>query len=176
MIRILPALRRAGLVAVFALLGAAAPSPPVSDAEAVKAFLDGLYAHYKSADSGFQMFDAGRRAVFDADMIRLLDEDAKALKGDLGAIDGDWLCDCQDFESIRAVVTVQSASPTTAKASANIRDVGMPEEGVRRIEFDLTKTKAGWRIHDIMDPGQPSLRNVLLGEIASLSHGTARPR
>src|SRR5579864_1759077 len=150
---------------------AAAPPAAAADANAAaaKAFLDGLYAHYKSSENNnFQMFDANEAEVFDADTIALLKANEKALKGELGDIDGDWLCDCQDFVSLKSQVTVASASATAAKAHADFTDVGMPGEGARHADFDLVRTPAGWRVHDITSPGQPSLRHVLNAEIARL--------
>ena len=106
-------------------LPVATNSPPVeATAEAdVKAFLGGLYAHYKtSKNNTFQPFEKNAKEVLDADTIALLDADNKALKGEVGVMDGDPLCDCQDFESITAVITVESATPTEAKASALLTD------------------------------------------------------
>jgi hypothetical protein len=149
---------------------APAAAPSSGDAADAKAFLDGLYAHYKtSKDNTFAPFDT-KAGVLDGDTIALMKADEKALKGDVGDIDGDWLCDCQDFESITATVTVQSATPTSAKATALFHDTidtGAP----KRDTFDLVKTPAGWRIHDMGTPDQPSLRKVLEDEIARLKVG-----
>jgi hypothetical protein len=96
--------------------------------------------------------------------------DEKALKGELGDIDGDWVCDCQDWESISATVTVDQATPTTAKATSVFHDktdTGPP----KRDTFDLVKTPDGWRIHDIGTGTDPSLRLVLTKEIARLKAG-----
>jgi hypothetical protein len=145
-------------------------APASGDATDAKAFLDGLYAHYKvSKDNTFAPFDANMAEVLDPDTIALMKADEKALKGELGDIDGDWLCDCQDFESITAVVTVQSATPTDAKATAVFTDTmdGKPKTDT----FELVKTPAGWRIHDMGTPDQPSLRKVLSDEIARLKAG-----
>ena len=149
---------------------ASALQPASSDADDVKAFLEGLYAHYKSSkDDTFQPFDGSASEVLDPDTLALMKADAKALNGELGDIDGDWLCDCQDFESITAVVTVQSATPTDAKATAVFTDTmdGKPKTDT----FELAKTPAGWRIHDMGTPDQPSLRKVLSDEIAKLKAG-----
>ncbi|MBV9996328.1 MAG: DUF3828 domain-containing protein [Caulobacteraceae bacterium] len=154
---------------------AAAPAPaaaPNPDAASAKAFLEGLYAHYASAkDNTFQPFDANVHEVFDPDMVRLLDADTKALKGELGDIDGDWLCQCQDFVSLRAAIAVQSAAPTEAKATADVTDLGMPGEKSRHDAFDLVKVGGAWRIHDIVTPDQGSLRQTLLDEIKRLKAG-----
>ena len=97
--------------------------------------------------------------MFAADTIKLLTEDAKALKGDLGEIDVDWLCNCQDFTNIKATITVQSATPTTARATAEFHDSGEPDRTPNQDRFDLLKTNGTWRIHDIAMRGAPlSLR------------------
>ena len=148
---------------------AAAAPADTADAADAKAFLDGLYAHYKtSKNNNFNMFDANAKEVFDADTIALLKRDEKALNGELGTIDGDWLCDCQDFVSLQATVTVTAATPTTAKASSDFKDTGMPDQGVRHDDFDLVKTPAGWRIHDVTTRGEQSLRTQLTDEIKTL--------
>jgi hypothetical protein len=119
--------------------------------------------------------DANVKDVFDADTLALLAADTKALKGELGEIDGDWLCDCQDWGSIAATVTVTSASPTAAKAVADFHDTEIKDAPPKRDSFDLVKTPDGWRIHDMGTADQPSLRGVLTKEIADLKSGKAKP-
>jgi hypothetical protein len=151
---------------------AAAPAASAQDAADAKAFLEGVYAHYKtSKNNNFQPFDANMKDVLDPDTIALMDADTKALKGELGEIDGDWLCDCQDFESITATITIQSATPTTAKATSTFSDTMDKGAPPKHDTFDLVKTPAGWRIHDMGTADQPSLRKVLTDEIASLKKG-----
>jgi hypothetical protein len=144
-----------------------------SDADDVRAFLEGLYAHYKTEENNtFQMFDKDETAVFDADTIKLLAADTKALNGELGEIDGDWLCNCQDFTSIEARIAVQSATPTTARATADYHDTGDPTRAPDHDSFELVKTNGVWRIHDITIRGEPlSLRATLRKEIRDLARG-----
>jgi hypothetical protein len=159
---------------------AAAPAEAAGpDAAAAKAFLEGLYAHYKGSSATgttWAPMDANVKEVFDADMVKLLAADTKALKGELGEIDGDWLCDCQDWGSLAATVTVTEASPTAAKAIAVFHDTQIKDEPTtRRDTFDLVKTPAGWRIHDMGTEQDPSLRAVLTKEIADLKSGKTKP-
>ena len=150
---------------------AAAADP--ADAADAKAFLVGLYAHYQtSKNNNFNLFDTNSGEVFDPDMIALLKADTKALKGDLGEIDGDWLCDCQDFTSIVATVNVTAATPATAEATADFHDTVDPRPS-ERDSFDLVKVNGAWRIHDMSTPAQPPLRKTLQDEIAGLAHGGA---
>ncbi len=152
---------------------AASAAPASTDAADAKAFLEGLYAHYKtsSSNSTFQPFDANAADVLDADTIALMKADEKALNGELGDIDGDWICDCQDYQSITATIAVQSATPTAAKATADFHDVEDTSPKPHHDTFDLVKTPAGWRIHDMGTSDQPSLRKVLQDEIAKLKAG-----
>jgi hypothetical protein len=151
---------------------APAPAADMADAADAKAFLEALYAHYRtSKNNDFQPFDANERDVFDPDMIALLKADQKAMKGDVGALDGDWLCGCQDFESLRATIAVQSATPTVAEATSDFRDTGIADATQQHESFDLVKVGGAWRIHDIHTSDQPSLRKVLTDEIASQRKG-----
>ena len=163
-----------------------APPPPLGtaaaatgpDADAAKAFLDGLYVHYKSnsTSSKWAPMDTNVREVFDADLAKLLAADTKALKGEVGDIDSDWLCDCQDWGSLTAAVTITSASPTEAKAVATMKDSQVSDDGVqRRDTFDLVKTPAGWRIHDMGTRDEPSLRDVLTKELAEMKAEKSQP-
>ena len=145
----------------------AAPTPGADTADAAdaKAFLEGLFAHYKNSKDTFQPFDANAREVFDPSMIALFAADKRALKGDVGVLDADWVCSCQDFVSIQATIAVQSATPTTAEATSDFRDTGMTDDKPRHESFDLVKVGSGWRIHDIHAPDTPSLRKALTDEI-----------
>ena len=140
------------------------------DAADVTAFLQGLYDHYKTnQNNNFQMFDANAGEVFDADFIRLMAADQKALNGDVGVIDGDWLCACQDFVSLKATIAVQSANAATARATSDFVDTGIPDAKAQHDTFKLVKENGRWRIHDIQTDGEPWLRAQLSDEIRTLS-------
>lgn len=158
---------------------AAAPASGASakDAADVTAFLQGLYDHYKtSQNNNFQMFDANAGEVFDADFIRLMAADQKVLKGDVGVIDGDWLCACQDFASLKETIAVQSATPTTARATSDFVDTGIPDQGARHDNFKLVKENGRWRIDDIQTAGEPWLRTQLEDEIKTQSKPGKKPK
>jgi hypothetical protein len=150
-------------------VAAAQAAAPRTDSGQAQAFLTGLYTHYQSSKNDtFDMFGANKTEVFDPDTLALLAEDSKVLKGELGDVDGDLLCDCQDFVSLKSQVAVQSATPTEAQASAEVQDVGMPGMSPKHILFKLTKTNGVWRIHDVKADSQDWLRASLTQEIKSL--------
>jgi hypothetical protein len=154
----------------------AASAAATDDSAAAKAFLEGVYTHYKTAPKDSPPFDITSTAVVDPELAQLIKDDNKALKGDVGVLDSDWMCNCQDFVSIRATIAVQSATASTAKATADVVDTGMTgaDAKPRRINFDLAKVNGQWRIHDVRNPGQPSLREALTKEIADLKKSPSK--
>ena len=167
-----PATTAASAASPAAVAAATSAAPPTGQPAAdAKAFLEGLYAHYKSAkDHSFSPMDAAAREVFDPELIQLMADDSKVLKGEVGAIDGDFLCDCQDYETINATVAVQSATPTTAKATADFKVFDQTHHN----SFDLVNVNGAWRIHDVTEAGQPSLRTMLRDEIRDMSKATPK--
>ena len=145
----------------------AAPAPVAAtgaDAADAKAFLEGLYAHYKSAENNsFDLYDKDAPSVFDQDTLALMQTEKAALKGDAGARDADSVCTCQDFTGLTAKVTIVSITPTTAKAGVDFHDTGQTE--TNHIDYDLTKGPNGWRVHDIHSFSQPSFRASLNEDI-----------
>lgn len=162
----------AASAAASAATAAITTAPAGADTADVKAFLEGIYAHYKSPaekDHTFAPMDRDAKAVFDQAMIDLLAKDAR-LNGpdEVGAIDADWICACQDYDSITATVTVQSATATTAKATVDFHVF----QETHHNAFDLVKENGAWRVHDVQEvaPGKalPSLRKTLEDDIAQL--------
>jgi hypothetical protein len=164
-------------LAVVACLGvphsgtAAGAAASGQDAADVKTFLQRVYAHYKKG-STFAPMEKDAKVVFDRAMIDLMARDAELQNPDeVGPIDGDWICGCQDFESISATIAVQSATGTIAKATADFKVFDQAHHNV----FDLVKENGAWRVHDVVDttitPPQPGLRKILEDDIAMLSKG-----
>jgi hypothetical protein len=157
-----------------AAAASATPAASSGDAADAKAFVEGLYTHYTvdpKTSTWAPMDKKDDAQVFDADMVRLLAADVKAANGEVGAIDADYICGCQDWEPFSATITVVSATPAMAKAAADFRVFKTDQP--RHLEFDLVKEKGAWRVHDIREndqteqPPGPSLRQTLLAELKS---------
>jgi hypothetical protein len=128
-----------------------AAEPTAASAEQ---FLRGLYAKYvhNGKPSPFVYPDA--KNIADPGMMALLKNDHDKSKGEVGAMDSDPICRCQDWEAIKVTsvhVTMQGAS--AANADVTFSDMG----DVQKIHYALVWTKDGWRIHDIGDKDEPSL-------------------
>ena len=103
--------------------------------------------------------------MLDPSLIALFKAYDKAMNGELGDIEDDWICQCQDWEQINATVVVDSATATTAKVRSTFQDTA-DHVGAKHDTFDLVKTPAGWRIHDMGADSDKSLRAVLEKAIA----------
>ena len=97
-------------------------------------------------------------------MVALLREDARHTpKCDVGAIDGDLICDCQDDDGLTA--KLGSLSAVGSRGAAAIVDLRFAKESppeTRRLGIDLVIVRGHWRIHDIETKETPSLRMLLI--------------
>jgi hypothetical protein len=135
-----------------------------ADLAGAKAFLAQLYAHYP-AKSGARPFDPlGRQAasVFDPSFVALLREDARLTPpGDVGAIDWDPICGCQDDDGMKTQIgAIRPVGPSAATALVEVRFAGVTTSD--RIALDLVVDRGQWRIHDIRTKDVPSLRADLI--------------
>ncbi len=130
-----------------------------------KAFMSAIYDYYIKGAPKLDWIDH-RSDYFDPEMTELMEEDARLNKEEVGALDGDPFCDCQDFGNLTAMVTVDSATPTEAKATVVVTetDPGVrPEDRKpRTFTYDLKRVNGQWRIHDMTTPSIPSLRRLFI--------------
>ena len=109
-------------------------------------------------------------------LVKLIAADTKALKGEGSATSTATGC---------ATARTGAASPPRSRhlGHAHRGQGGRDDEGLpgvrrrrqRRDTFDLVKTPAGWRIHDMGTRDEPSLRDVLTKEIAELKAEKSQP-
>ena len=141
------------MIALTLLL--AASSPNESPAIGPRAWIQHVYAGYANRD--FSPFDHPDR-YFAPPLLTAINEDSRLAHGEVGYLDGDPLCDCQDFERIRA--EIRSLARANRKATARLR-VSLGVDQPRNLRLELVQTRAGWRIADIVTPGQGSLLRAL---------------
>jgi hypothetical protein len=122
-----------------------------------RAFVAGLYGAYAHGQPDYLGRDAA--LVFAPALLRLIRRDARDTPpGDVGALDGDPICDCQDAGGLRLDrLDVRPTGPARATATAHIALAG----AARRIELDLVADHGRWRIADIHTPDLPSLVRLL---------------
>lgn len=173
-----------GVIAVVLCLVGCSPTSPewpsvaVSSQAAVpdpKAFLDRLYSHYGGADSAFSPMGTRAAQWFDAEMAALMTEDARLSNGEVGALDADPVCDCQDYGKLSANIKIEQVTTTTARAQAVITETDTsftPDaRQPRTLTYSLVLENGEWRIHDIGTKSIPSLHDWLAGSNAEASSG-----
>jgi hypothetical protein len=133
---------------ILLLLAAAA----VPQAEAPKAFVERIYAGYRDPD--YSPFKHPER-IFAPRLLAAINEDSRLASGEVGYLDGDPICQCQDASGLRAIVTGIKLKGS-GKASVNV-SIRLQGYEVRPATFTLVRTKAGWRIADIASAEELSL-------------------
>jgi Protein of unknown function (DUF3828) len=129
---------------------------PVQPAETPRAFVERVYAGYGKAD--YSPFTVPER-VFAAPLVEAMAEDSRLSYGEVGFLDGDPLCQCQDAEGLAAEVReVRQPTRRTATVAVRLRLTGYDARDVR---LRLVRAASGWRIADIATPEAPSLLHDL---------------
>jgi hypothetical protein len=141
--------------AALSLLIAAAAAVPARAQELTQArtFVEGLYAAYRRSPGPDYV---GRQAakVFSPALVALMRRDAaRTPEGEVGTLDGDPICNCQDYEIRGVNVTVKPAGPGKAVAVARFRNLGQPQT----VTLDLVAVGHAWRVDDVHAEGTPSL-------------------
>jgi hypothetical protein len=158
--------RRRWAILGFAAGLAAAPAfaaPPL-DAASARAFVQSVYAHYKGADAlNWQpMSEGSAPGLFEPSLVKLIATTAASGSEDeVGPLDFDPLCACQDPQGLQASVVVDKVEGETAKAVAVVRFPDAPQDQPRTIRYDLVAVKGQWRIADLHEDDLPSLRALL---------------
>lgn len=133
-----------GDAAVPAKMSPVAVTPMAPDLSP-RAFVEDLYGQYRK-DANFSPFTHPEQ-WFDPDLIAAINEDAQLANGEVGAVDGDPICSCQDASGMDAKVEgVEQTSPTTAVATVNLW-AGGPDQ--RALKVDLVAVDGRWRVHDV---------------------------
>jgi hypothetical protein len=152
--------------AITALAVLATAPTQAADLNGARAFVTQLYSHYPQREGAPEFDPLGRAAtaVFDPALVALIRKDARRTPpGDVGAIDGDPICDCQDDGGLSVKIgAIRSTGPSQAAASVDLRfgEASPPE--TRRLELDLVVVQGRWRVHDVRTKDTPSLRAYLI--------------
>jgi hypothetical protein len=137
------------MLVAFAVAAAAPADTP-------RAFIDRVYAGY--AHSNFNPLDRLDR-IFAPELAKAIREDQRLAKGEVGYLDGDPICQCQDPAGLHAAVRqVMQQGRDRAIVRVSIVFAG---ENPRPATFRLFRTVAGWRIADISSTDEQSLLKAL---------------
>jgi hypothetical protein len=124
--------------------------------ESPRAFVERLYANYAHDD--YSPFVHPDR-VFAPELNAAIKEDERLANGEVGFLDGDPLCDCQDTGGMRSSVASVTGSRGQATARVTVSWEGTTDH--RDIRLKLVRTPGGWRIADVGTQEEPSLLHDL---------------
>ena len=161
-----------------AATGASGDARANATADAAKAFLVSVYKHYGAGGIGVDSVGPDAPRYFHSSLVALLRADQKAASPDVGAIDADPVCACQDWNGIwNLVIDVKIDAPdhATAKVTFYLADPkDNLKDSLRKLDIALAAENGAWRIYDIADQTDPTepfaLRKALRDDIASHNH------
>jgi hypothetical protein len=154
------------LLLMLAALAALPATACAQDLAKARAFVTGLYAAYARSPGPDYL---GRQAkdVFSPALLTLIRrEAAHTPEGEVGALDGDPFCNCQDYKITAVQVAVAASGSRHARADVGFLNVGQKQ----RVTLDLVAAAGQWRVDDIHEDGMPSLVALLRDSL------TAAPR
>ena len=170
---------RPSLLCRFSLLAfliVPARSAQAQDAASAKVFLQSIYAQYQKNGPGVEVAGPHASRYLHSSLIALLRADARAVgPGEVGVLDGDPLCGCQDWDGIFGL-KIDVHGPKAGKAEALVSFAVFKDakpQDVRSLLITLAQEKGAWRVYDVVDRSDPKavfdLREALDKEIRELS-------
>ena len=118
--------------------------------------MEQLYARY--SDPSFNPLTHAD-LYFTPKLAAAIEEDSRIAKGEVGYLDGDPICQCQDPAGLQVIVANERMiGADQAEVSVSISLAGYEP---RPATFRLVRTKAGWRIADISAVDEASLLRAL---------------
>ena len=137
----------------------------VARPEAPEAFLRRIYAPYVRGDQHVSPTGKDAAKIFDVRLSALIHKDQVNAKGEIGALDQDPICDCQDFGRLTALsIKLRQGDQRRAIASVLFLNGSTPAS----LTYKLVSTRSGWRVADVGSKDIPSLTAFL--EKTSSSH------
>ena len=128
--------------------------PPIL--ETPTAHMEQLYARY--SDPSFNPLTHAD-LYFTPKLAAAIEEDSRIAKGEVGYLDGDPICQCQDPAGLQVIVANERMiGADQAEVRVSISLAGYEP---RPATFRLVRTKAGWRIADISAVDEASLLRAL---------------
>ncbi len=167
---------------IFLLPAIALAQPSASDAASARSFFQAIYRYYGENGKGIDPLSPAGAKVFDQSFRKLVRADVRvAGPGQVGVVDFDILCACQDWDNVRDLTVALRQGGTSVRTADVSFVLGDGRDARRKIEVALTRTQNEWSIHNVIDrsdPAQPfNVRAAILQELDELKrHPVAKPQ
>lgn len=159
------------IVGIVVLIALTSPGAWGQDTSSAERFLRNLYLPYTK---GKAPNPTGTLAplLFEPALLALIRRDQALANGEIGKLDHDPICSCQDYDALTALsISVDLESNTLARAKVSF--INGSEHVV--VQFQLATVFGNWRICDIQERHLASLRKLLEAGAARWSErGTLR--
>jgi hypothetical protein len=145
------------LTIAAALLVPPVVAPAAPTEASARAFLQMIYGHYRRGGTGVPLkrperwFEPRLAAAIRADIAE------SNRTGDIGKLDADLFCNCQDWGELAA--TIGAVAIAGNKADATVSFVNGETVSLR---YTLVWTRSGWRVFDIERGEEATLRGTFL--------------
>ncbi len=125
--------------------------------ETARTFTERLYEAYRRGEPDYLGAKAG--ATFAPHLLALIRHDQAATpSGEVGALDWDPICDCQDDDGVRAKrIEIDDVAADRVLVTVTL---GFPAEA-KTVKLDLVLRHGRWRIADVHTKDMPSLVGLL---------------
>lgn len=147
----------------LSLLSFAAYPQPKPTIEDPSAFLARIYDTFSHDDlsTGF-IGEHGPKRIASKAFIAVLDEDqALTLPGDMGYLDANPICQCQDYENLVVTkIVILSNDNQKSQATVTFRAFSNDSSTITT-RFNLVAENGQWFIDDIFDTDQNSVRKAV---------------
>jgi len=128
------------------------------DIASARTFLQGVYKRYSTNDKNVATLGKDAPNLFAQELLTLIREDQSIAQGEVGLLDHDPICSCQDWEEL--TVTAINIIPQKARRlKAKVTFVNGGKTVVVRLL--LVQQSDNWRILDIEEAHIPSLYRFL---------------
>ena len=147
----------------FSLLSFAAYPQPKPAIEDPSAFLARIYDTFSHDDlSSAFIGEHGPKRIASKAFIAVLDEDqALTLPGDMGYLDANPICQCQDYENLVVTkIAILSNDNQQSQATVTFRAFS-DDSSTITTGFNLVAENGQWFIDDIFDASQASIRDAI---------------
>ncbi|EPX7408539.1 DUF3828 domain-containing protein [Cronobacter dublinensis] len=123
-------------------------------------FLKALYQSYSKGNEPVDFTSQGEKQILSDRLLKLVNEDTRLAGGEVGFLDYDPICYCQDWDDLAVdKINVTNSDAAHAKATVTFRPFRSSPDATTQ-SFALINEKGRWRIDDIMN-GNGSLSQSL---------------
>jgi Protein of unknown function (DUF3828) len=155
---------RTALTFAIAALLSATPAIASGQTDSVARFLRQLYAPYEKGRAP-NPTGAMAASIFAPPLLALIRRDQALAHGEVGTLDYDPICSCQDYDPLKSL-SISVAAPVDNSAQATVSFKSGSDSVA--VKYDLVRIGGNWRIADIATKDVPSLRELLVKGNAEL--------